>query len=99
MKTTVYNPHELLQEGLLTGFVVRLQEYATIIKAIEKDKMENPAQHYIIQGLRGYGKTTLLLKLYYEIKNNVTLNNWLVPVIFKEEQNDITMLFKLWENI
>jgi len=61
--------------------------------------MENPAQHYIIQGLRGYGKTTLLLKLYYEIKNNVTLNNWLVPVIFKEEQNDITMLFKLWENI
>lgn len=61
--------------------------------------MLNPPQHYIIQGQRGFGKTTLLLRLYLEIEIDPELNNWLIPVKFNEEQYHIRSLVNLWEEV
>ena len=97
--STIYNPHEQTEQELLDGFVIREKEFKTIFQEIQKNKMQTPPQHYIIYGVRGNGKTSLLLKLFYEVRRDEDLNKWLIPIIFKEEQYNIRTLFKLWENI
>jgi len=97
--STIYNPHEQTEQELLDGFVIREKEFKTIFQEIQKNKMQTPPQHYIIYGVRGNGKTSLLLKLFYEVKRENDLSKWLIPIIFKEEQYNIRTLFKLWENI
>ncbi len=97
--STIYNPHEQTEQELLEGFVIREKEYKTIFNDIQKNEMQTPPQHYIVYGIRGNGKTSLLLKLFYEVKRDVNLSKWLIPVIFKEEQYNVRTLFKLWENI
>ena len=59
--------------------------------------MKYPEQHYIIEAQRGYGKTTLLKRLYIEIKRDKELKARIIPVLFPEEQYNIRKLFKLWE--
>lgn len=97
--STIYNPHEQTEQELLDGFVIREKEFKAIFQEIQKNKMQTPPQHYIIYGVRGNGKTSLLLKLFYEIRRDEDLNKWLIPIIFKEEQYNIRTLFKLWEHI
>lgn len=96
---SVYNPATQSQEEIIANFVVRTQEFAELFDAIKEDKMEKPPQHFIIQGQRGYGKTTLLLRLKYEIQGDENLNGWLIPVMFDEEQYSVRILAKLWEEI
>lgn len=94
----VYNPLNQSEEELLRNFVVREREFHTIFDDIKSSEMKHPEPHYIIQGQRGQGKTTLLLKLYYEIKKHKRLNLFVVPVIFNEEQYHMTSLFDLWSH-
>jgi hypothetical protein len=44
------------------------------------------------------GKTTLLLRLAYEIENDPDTHQRLIPIIFEEEAHyRINRLFRLWE--
>lgn len=95
----IYNPDLLTKAQLIDNFVVRTKKYEKLIADIRGATMENPEQHIMIVGLRGMGKTTLLRRLAYEVENDSTLNKWLIPVIFNEEEYGITKLFKLWETI
>ena len=92
---SIYNPANQSAEELIANFVVRTQEFEELFHAIKNDKMDKPPQHYIIQGQRGFGKTTLLLRLKYEILNDKELNGWLIPVMFDEEQYSVRILAKL----
>ena len=96
---TIYNPATQSPEEIVSNFVIRIREFNELFDAIKNDKMEKPPQHFIIQGQRGYGKTTLLLRLNYEILNDTELNKWLLPVMFNEEQYNIRTLAKLWEEV
>ena len=93
----IYNPANQSKQELIDNFVVRLETFQDIFNDIKTSKMKHPEQHYIIQGVRGQGKTTLLLRLAYEIQNDKELNKWLIPIIFSEEQYSVRKLFKLWE--
>ncbi len=95
----IYNPANQTKNELISNFVVRVEEYNEILKAIENDKMQSPTRHYIMQGQRGSGKTTLLLRLYYEVKDSPELQKWLMPIRFDEEQYNVRTLYKLWENV
>jgi len=100
MKTSslrLYNPNNLTEKELIDRFVVRKNEFVKILKDIKNSDMKYPEQHYIIEAQRGYGKTTLLKRLYFEIKRDEELNERFIPVIFPEEQYNIRRLFKLWE--
>ena len=79
----IYNPGSQTKNEIIENFVVRLKEFSELFSAIKKDRMLNPPQHFIVQGQRGYGKTTLLLRLKYEIQNNKDLKKWLIPVMFE----------------
>ena len=52
---SVYNPATQSPEEIVSNFVVRLDEFNELFQAVKADKMENPPQHYMIQGQRGYG--------------------------------------------
>jgi TPR repeat protein/nucleoside-triphosphatase THEP1 len=95
----IYNPDRQLPQELINNFVVRLREYRGIFDDIKTSTMRNPEQHYIVQGPRGSGKTTLLLRIYYEIMNNRNLKQWLIPIMFSEEQYHIRTLCRLWESV
>ncbi|MCU0287780.1 MAG: ATPase [Acidobacteria bacterium] len=92
----IYNPLNQTEEEALKNFVVRQKEFHSIFNDIKGSTMVHPEPHYIIQGQRGQGKTTLLLKLYYEIRRDEQLNRFIIPIIFKEEQYHIGSLFDLW---
>ncbi len=95
----LYNPHEQSKEELIAGFVVRLKTFASLFQEIKDSDMRYPEQSYLIEGQRGMGKTTLLLRLSYEIENDTELNNWIIPLVFKEESYwGVNRLFKLWEH-
>lgn len=101
MKTVanLYNPHEQSKDELIAGFVVRLNIFNKLFAVVKDSDMRYPEQHYLIEAQRGMGKTTLLLRLSYEIENDAGLNSWLLPLVFKEESYyGINRLFKLWEH-
>ncbi|MCP4351640.1 MAG: sel1 repeat family protein, partial [Desulfobacterales bacterium] len=96
----LFNPHEQTKEQLIKSFVVRLNVFKKLFREIKSCDMKYPEQHILIVGQRGMGKTTLLLRLSYEVENDNELNTWLIPIILKEEAYyGIRRLFKLWETI
>ncbi|MBU3160636.1 hypothetical protein KPL37_12855 [Clostridium frigoris] len=92
-----YNPNNLTEKELVDSFVIRKKEFQKIINDIKSSDMIYPEQHYMIEAQKGYGKTTLLKRLYFEIKGDTQLKERLIPVILPEEQYNIRRLFKLWE--
>lgn len=96
---TLYNPQIQSKEQLVEGFVVRQQLFQSLFKEIKEAKMAVPEQHYLIIGRRGMGKTTLLLRLAYEIENDPDLNARLIPLVFNEEEYGVRTLFKFWERV
>ncbi|GAB3767110.1 tetratricopeptide repeat protein [Spirosoma pomorum] len=100
LNISLYNPHEQGKENLISQFVVRGKTFNRIFNDIKDSKMKYPEQHYLIEGQRGMGKTTLLLRLAYEVENNKNLCEWLLPIVLKEEAYySVTSLTKLWEEV
>ncbi len=95
--SNIYNPLNQTEEELLQNFVVRENEFEIIFNEVKNSPMKYPEQHFLIKGQRGFGKTTLLLKLYYEIRRNEALSKKIIPIIFNEEQYNVNSLFTLWE--
>lgn len=95
----LYNSQNTSHEMLKANFVIRLHEYKKLWKAISTTQMLHPEQHYIVQGVRGSGKTTLLSRLALEVEDDPSLSQWLIPIVFKEEEYGITSLFSLWERV
>ncbi len=95
----IYNPHNQTSKEISENFVVRTKEFNDLMKVIREDKMDHPPQHFMIQGQRGTGKTTLLARINHELLHDSKLKKSLLPVLFPEEQYNIRKLFKLWEEI
>lgn len=95
----IYNPQTQTKAQLIEGFVVRQNTFKSLFTAIKTAKMDVPEQHYLVLGRRGMGKTTLLLRLAYEVENDPELNAWLIPLVFNEEEYGIRRLFNFWERI
>ena len=94
---SIYNPNNLTRQELVDMFVIRKKEFEKIFKDIKNSDMKFPEQHYMIDAQIGYGKTTLLKRLYFEIKEDKELKVTLIPVILPEDQYNIRRLYKLWE--
>jgi TPR repeat protein len=93
----LYNPANQSYQQLLDGFVVRKKEFKRIMSDLTSADFDNSAQHYLIEGQRGTGKTSLLLRVRYEIERNADFEHLLV-VQFAEEQYNIFDLCRLWES-
>lgn len=95
----LYNPKNQPPAELVDGFVVRLRLFERLYQEIANSDMSYPEQHFLIVGKRGMGKTTLLLRLAYEIERHPQLRKWLLPLVFNEEEYGIRRLYNLWERI
>lgn len=99
MSAFLYNPDRKPKDYLISEFVVRNEIYEQIMHDLETSPMKHPEQHYLIVGQRGAGKTTLLARLKYGIEDSPKLRHNVIPVMFSEEQYNISELVNLWENI
>jgi TPR repeat protein len=96
-KRFVFNPDEETKEMLIATFAIRKEIFEKIFKIIKSSSRDTAPQHFLLVGQRGMGKTTLLLRLKYEMEDDKELNNYLLPVRFSEEQYQIGCLPDLWE--
>jgi len=96
----LYNPHEQSKAQLIESFVARHEVFHELFQEIKSSDMTKSERHYLIEGQRGMGKTTLLLRLSHEIENDRDLRKRLIPIVLKEEAYyGIRHLFKLWETV
>lgn len=95
----LYNTQNLDEATLKAQFSIRKKEYERIWQDIKTNPMDYPATHYLIQGVRGAGKTTLLTRLSYAVSEEDSLNGWLIPILFNEEEYGIFSLFTFWLRI
>ena len=70
----LYNPHEQNREHLIEHFAVRRETFTELYHDLKTADMTPPIQHYLIEGQRGTGKTTLLLRLSYELEKRSGLS-------------------------
>jgi hypothetical protein len=101
MATTnfLYNPERKGKKRLIEEFVIRQDILDIVMEDLNTSFMKTPEQHYLLVGQRGTGKTTLLLRIAYAIEDAPELKDWLIPVVFSEEQYNIGELANLWENV
>jgi len=84
---------------LLEGFVVRLEAYLKIFSALRQGVHQKHFQNFLLIGQRGAGKTTLLYRLKYGIEDGGEKFKHIIPVMFNEEQYNLTELLNLWESV
>jgi nucleoside-triphosphatase THEP1 len=95
----LYNPDRKSKQQLITEFVIREDILRDVMDELENSLMKTPEQNYLLVGQRGTGKTTLLNRIKYAVEDSYRLKSWLLPIIFSEEQYNISELANLWENI
>ncbi len=95
--THIYNPANQSYEELLENFVIRKKEFKKILREFDDVDFKTSSQHFLVEGQRGTGKTSLLLRVRYEIENNPKYSR-LLAVQFAEEQYNIFDLCRLWES-
>ncbi len=82
--------------NLIEGFVVRTNQFDLLKEnLLQRSKPKNT----IIIGQRGAGKTTLIHRLNYEIIDDSSLSDKYIPILFTEEQYNLSDLTNLWESI
>lgn len=79
-----FNPAFLHEGELVTGFVARIQELRRLLEII-RDNSGAANQHALILAPRGYGKTTLILRLAAEVRADPGLCRDWYPIVFSEE--------------
>jgi Flp pilus assembly protein TadD len=92
--TAVYNPDLLSKEELIGQFVAR----HSLLSRLTEDLRAPRPQHKLLVGSRGMGKTTLLRRLRYAIEDDAELNRHWLPLVFPEEQYNVTRLADLYIN-
>jgi len=79
----LYNPANQTPQEIKDNFVVRHAEFRRILRDIKNTEPDETPQNFLIVAQRGMGKTTLLLRLQYEIKNDPKLSH-LIPIQLAE---------------
>lgn len=83
------------KSAIVEGFVVRTNEFDHLKSLLNKGNSLNN----IVIGQRGAGKTTLIHRLNYAILDEKQLSEKYLPIIFSEEQYNLSDLTNLWEAI
>jgi tetratricopeptide (TPR) repeat protein len=95
---TLYNPSRLKDAEINAAFVVRKALFERVLGDIAAEKPNSRAQHHLIVGQRGMGKSMLLARLASELRINPELSKHFVPLVFAEEQYAVDRLSKFWLN-
>ena len=90
-----YNPGFLTDEELVASFCVRTSEFDSMVETLrECTGSSNP--HQIVIGPRGSGKTSLLLRVAAEVRQDAALSSGFFPVVFAEESYEVATAGEFW---
>lgn len=85
--------------SIVDGFVVRTSEFNKIKTMLKDSNAISDVKNTIIVGQRGAGKTTLMHRLNYAILDEKELSTRYLPILFSEEQYNLSDLTNLWEAV
>lgn len=94
----LYNPHLLSKEELLGLFSARQALLEELVQDLRSAAPGESAQHHLIVGQRGMGKTMLLRRLRYAVEDDPALQEHWLPLSFPEEQYNVAALSDFWLN-
>ncbi|MDB5341420.1 MAG: hypothetical protein JWN70_7039, partial [Planctomycetaceae bacterium] len=93
----LYNTARLKDEEVIAAFAARMPVLERILADIADEKSQSRAQHHLIVGQRGMGKTMLLARLAAGLRSG-TLAERFVPLVFAVDQYSVDRLSKFWMN-
>lgn len=85
------------KSAIVDGFVVRTNELDEIRSRLKDPGQRGEYLNNLIIGQRGAGKTTLLHRINYAILDDKKLSEVYLPILFSEEQYNLSDLTNLWE--
>lgn len=94
-RMSIYNPARLTDAEVIASFVARRGVFERIRNDLRQESDSNSAQHHMIVGQRGMGKTTLLMRFAVELRQSPWKERF-VPLVFAEEQYEVDRLSKFW---
>lgn len=94
----LYNTGRMSPEQVIAAFAARRQQFDRIVADITAEKPKSRAQHHLVVGQRGMGKTMLLARMAAELRTNPNLSARFLPLVFAEEQYAVDRLSKFWLN-
>ena len=96
-KLPLYNTGRLDDQEIKTAFSARQPMFERIVADLSAEKERSRAQHHLLVGQRGTGKTMLLSRIAAEIRTRPLVKT-LIPLVFAEEQYAVDRLSKFWLN-
>ncbi|MGC4047931.1 MAG: tetratricopeptide repeat protein [Armatimonas sp.] len=97
-RRTIYNPTILSDADLERSFIARQTVFEELLENISSEQPDQVPQPHLVVGIRGMGKTTLLLRLALELRRTPH-NERFIPLTFPEEQYvEVDRLSKFWLN-
>ncbi len=91
-----YNPDWLSDEDLKAGFVARGALFDQLRDDLRRTPLQGTAQHYLLVGVRGSGKTSLLKRLAVAIREEDDLGDHLIALSYPEELYEVKDLADFW---
>lgn len=95
---SLYNTGRMSPEQIIAAFAARRQQLDRIVADLAAEKPKSRAQHHLIVGQRGMGKTMLLARIAAELRTDAELSARFIPLVFAEEQYAVDRLSKFWLN-
>ncbi len=92
----LYNPDWLSDEALVTNFVARREDFVFLRDELARAPVKGTVQHYLLVGMRGAGKTTMLKRLAVAIRRDDDLKDHLIALSFPEELYQVKCLADFW---
>ena len=96
-RLTLYNASRLTDDEVIASFAARKAVLDRILADLRAEKPESRAQHHLIVGQRGMGKTMLLARIAADLRTG-ELAGQFIPLVFAEEQYSVDRLSKFWLN-
>lgn len=94
----IYNPALLTKQESIALFTARRGLLDRLLDAFRRTNPGEPAQHVLLVGQRGQGKTTILRRLAYAVEDAPDLAARYLPLTFPEEQYNVGRISDLWVN-
>lgn len=95
---SLYNTGRISPEKIIAAFAARVEQFQRIVADLVAEKPKSRAQHHLIVGQRGMGKTMLLARIAAELRTKPDLAQRFIPLVFAEEQYAVDRLSKFWLN-
>lgn len=94
----LYNTGRMPADQVIAAFAVHQPMLGRIMADLGSEKANSRAQHHLVIGQRGMGKTMLLSRISAELSSNPDFKERFIPLTFAEEQYSVDRLSKFWLN-